>query len=151
MKLKTCLKLLGLLITAVGLALTFAEKKGWFKDPSRAELLKWVLEAPDGLSLDTAAAKAFRAKFPPPSDSASADLTHLTKQVISSEHGPVMMASVNYMHRDGARTAYVATLDDVRSWASEARYRWLPWFVTLIGFIIVVITFIVESFQPTEV
>ena len=94
MILKTCLKLLGLLIAAVGLALSFADKKGWFKDSSRAELLKWVLEAPDGLSLDTGAARAFRAKFPPPSDSASDDLTHLTKQVIKSEHGPVMIASV---------------------------------------------------------
>jgi hypothetical protein len=140
-----------LLVTAIGLALSFADKKGCFKDRSRAELLKWVLESPEGLSVDTAPGRAFRAKFPPPANAASGDFTHLTKQVIKSEHGPVMMASVNYMHRDGVRTVYVATLDDVRSWASEARYRWLPWFVTVIGFLIVVITFIVESFESTEV
>jgi hypothetical protein len=148
---KTFLKLLGLLITAVGLALGFAERKGWFKDPARAELLKWVLEAPQGLPLESPAAVAFRTKFPPPADSNADDLTHLTKQVIRSEHGPVMMASVNYMHRDGSRTAYVATLDDIRSWATETRYRWLPWITTLVGFAIVVITFIVELMEPSKV
>lgn len=149
--LRTLLKILGLLITAIGLALSFAEKKGWFKDPARAELLKWVLEAPDGLPLGNPAAQAFRAKFPPPADSDVDDLTHLTKQAIKSEHGPVMLASVNYMHGNGARTAYVATIDDVRAWATEARFRWLPWLVTLLGFIIVVATFIVELTEPAKV
>jgi hypothetical protein len=61
-----------------------------------------------------------------------------------------MMASINYMHRSGVRTAYIATLDDVRSWAGEARYRWLPWFTTLLGFVIVVVTFIMELLEPAK-
>jgi hypothetical protein len=149
MSTKTTLKIVGLLITAFGLALSFADKKGWLKDRARAQVLKWVLKAPDGLSLESAAGKAFRSKFPPPANS-SDDFTHVTKQVIKSKNGPVIMASVNYMHRSGARTAYVATLDDVRSWAGETRYRWLPWFTTLLGFVIVVVTLILELLESTE-
>lgn len=147
---KTIFRLIGLVIAAWGLALSFAEKKGWFKDPARAALLTWVLKAPDGLPLDNAAAKAFRERFPPPVDCGDDDFTYLTKQEVKSENGPVMMASVNYMHSSGERTAYVATLDDIRSWAGEGRYRWLPWLTTLVGFLIVVATFVLESLEAEQ-
>lgn len=84
--------------------------------------------------MDTAPAQAFVARFPP--DGEITDITHVTKLVIRPEGGGVHQASVNYMRRDSSRTTYVATLAEVREWASETPYPWFAWSLALLGFLV---------------
>lgn len=132
---KAFLKVTGL--TALGLStiLGFADLKGWLTHSDREALLEWFLEANAGLPIQEPAARAFQKSFPPPPEASIDEITHLTKQVIRSENGPVMDGSVNYMHRDTSRTRYVATLAQVREWAAESRYPWIAWALGLIGFL----------------
>jgi hypothetical protein len=106
-----------------------------FKKSDRVEFLRWVMEEPAGMPVDVPAAREFMRKFPPPKDARVNEITNVTKQTIKSLGGPPMSASINYMHRDGTRTTYVATLEQVREWANESSYPWVAWVVTVIGFI----------------
>ncbi|HAB54655.1 MAG TPA: hypothetical protein DCE80_21160 [Ignavibacteriales bacterium] len=49
------------------------------------------------------------------------------------------------MRKDETRTKFVATLDDVRKWASETPYQWISLWVTLIGFIELVGNWIIDK------
>ena len=132
---------------AVGLALGFADLRGWFRSAVREQVLNWALKSTVGLPLSEPGAVAFMKSFPPPSGEEPSNLTHLTKQVIRSQGGPVMMGSINYMRRDTTRTAYVATIDALRVWANETPYPWVSWVVTLFGFLEVLTSWVVEVRQ----
>jgi hypothetical protein len=122
--LKRWLTVTGLVFVACGLGLQFADQIGLLRYEEREAFLKWALESQEGLPIEEPAGKAFRARFPPPPDSHPADITHVTKHVVRFERGPVSQASFSYMHRDPSRTSHVATLADVRAWATESRYGW---------------------------
>ena len=132
---KKPIQISGLIIMAIGIFIGFGNLRGWFKKTDRVEFLRWVIEEPAGMPIDAPAAREFMSKFPPPKDARVNEITHVTKQTIKSAGGPPMSASINYMHRDGTRTIYVATLEQVREWASESSYPWVAWVVTVIGFI----------------
>lgn len=128
------LKVTGMIAIALGLILGYADLKGNLKNKKRTEILEWVLTSSTGLALENPAAKEFMNRFPPPKHEDMKNLTHLTKQVVRLEKGGVYNASVNYMRKDFSRTNYVATLDEIRDWASESPYPLISWWITLIGF-----------------
>lgn len=134
-RISNLLKITGLFAVALSLSLQFADLKGYLKNKNRMEVLNWVLNSKSGLSLATSAGKEFIKQFPPPSGEQIDNLTYLTKNVLQQEHGGIYNASINYMRRDLTRTNFVATLDDVRIWASESPYSWFAWWFALIGFI----------------
>lgn len=129
---------------AIGLILHFANLKGWLLDENRIGFLNWILNSQVGLPIDNPAGVEFMKSFPPPPGTKGNDLTHVTKQVVRSQSGPVLMASINYMHRDGSRTEYIATLSDVRKWSEKTPYPWIAWFLTLFGFCEVLLSTLVE-------
>jgi len=105
---KKLIQISGLIIMAVGIFIGFGDLRGWFKKRDRVEFFRWVMEAPAGMPIEAASAQEFMKKFPPPKDARINEITHVTKQTINSVGGPPMNASINYMHRDGMRTRYVA-------------------------------------------
>lgn len=129
---------------AVGIFIGFGDLRGWFKKRDRVEFFRWVMEASAGMPIEAASAQEFMKKFPPPEDARINEITHVTKQTINSVGGPPMNASINYMHRDGTRTRYVATLEQVREWANVSAYPWIAWLVTIVGFIPVLFVTILE-------
>ena len=88
--------------------------------------------------------------YPPPADNNSSEITHVTKNIIKFDKGPVQSASINYMHRDGSRTSFVATLDDVRQWAAQTSYPFLAWVLSVIGFAEVLIGFLIERYKARQ-
>lgn len=137
---KKPIKVTGLLVLGIGILLNLGDLLGWFKHSARVKFLNWVLESPMGMPIETKPAIEFMKRFPPPPDARVSEITHLTKQRIASLGGPPMSASINYMHRDGTRTTYVATLEQVREWANESPYPWIAWSLTVAGFIIEVLS-----------
>jgi hypothetical protein len=129
------LKLTGMLAVALSLVLGLADLKGYLRNKNRMTILNWVLHSTSGISVGTPAAKEFIKQFPPPPGEQIDNLTQLTKNIIRQEHGGIYNASINYMRKDQTRTSFVATLDDVRKWASKTPYPWIAWWLTLIGFI----------------
>lgn len=85
--------------------------------------------------------------YPPPADSNSSEITHITKNVMKFDKGPVQSAFINYMHRDGSRTSFVATLDDVRHWAEQTSYPFIAWVLSVIGFLEVLFGFLIERYK----
>ena len=148
--LSSVLKITGIVAIALGIILQFADLKGYLNDKNRMEILNWILHSNTGLSLEHPAAKKFIKKFPPASEEKIANLTHLTKNVIRQENGGIYNASINYMRTDHTRTNFVATLDDVRKWASETPYQWIAWWVTLVGFIELVGNWIIDKKLKTH-
>ena len=143
--LSAILKITGIIAVALGIILQFADLKGYLNDKNRTEILNWILHSNAGLSLEHPAAKEFIKKYPPAPEENIANLTHLTKNVIRQENGGIYNASINYMRTDQTRTKFVATLDDVRTWASETPYQWIAWWVTLFGFIELVGNWIIDK------
>ena len=119
---KKPIQICGLIIMAIGIFIGFGNLRGWFKESDRVGFLRWVIEEPAGMPVDAPTARKFMSKFPPPKDARVNEITHVTKQTINSVGGPPMSASINYMHRDGTRTTYIATLEQVRDWANESSY-----------------------------
>jgi len=132
---KKFLKVTGLALLAFGVLLGFADLKGWLNYPEREKFLHWALNSPAGLPITNPSAQAFIKRFPPPNDARPAEITYITKHVMRVENGPVIQASFNFMHGDASRTSYIATLNEVQSWAKESRYPWLAWILTLFGFL----------------
>jgi hypothetical protein len=54
------------------------------------------------------------------------------------------------MHRDGSRTSFVATLDDVRQWAGQTSYRFVAWVLSVIGFAEVFSGFLIERYKARQ-
>ncbi|OFW14128.1 MAG: hypothetical protein A3F70_01360 [Acidobacteria bacterium RIFCSPLOWO2_12_FULL_67_14] len=124
----------GLSVLALAVAVGFADLKGWLGYSDRRAFVEWAIQSDAPLPAGSAAGRAFMTRFPP----SLADrrlVTHVTTWKTSFADGPVLDASFNYMRRDESRTDYVATLPQVREWAAESRYGWLPWALTVIGFI----------------
>lgn len=134
-KLELTLRLTGIAVLGVGVLTGFADLKGWLRDGDREAFLQWALQSSVGMPIGQSSAQAFMKRFPPPEDARISDITHITKQVERPERGPVLQAAFNYMHSDHSRTAYVATLADVREWAAESPYPWVSWLLTVIGFL----------------
>jgi hypothetical protein len=141
------LKITGLIVLAIGVALGFADLRGWLQDSEKVSVLDWVLKSPIGLRISHPGAQKFMEKFPPPKDANPEEITHLTKHVMRVQNGPIQNASINYMQRDGTRTSYVATLSDVKEWAVETRYPFFSWLFSLIGFFEVFGGFLLERFK----
>lgn len=143
--LKNFLKVTGLILLALGVVLGFADLKGCLNYPERGKFLYWALNSKVGLPVTESSAQAFIKRFPPPTDARPGEITHITKHVMRVENGPVSQASFNYMHGDTSRTSYVATFDEVRSWAGESRYPWIAWILTLLGFLEVLASTILKE------
>lgn len=143
-KLETLLTVVGLIVLAAGVVLGYADLRGSLRYPEREAFVRWATEEDVGLPIESSAAQAFIKHFPPPGGEEIESLTHVTKWKTQLEGGPVLDASFNYMRRDQSRTQYVATLSDVRGWASESRYPWLSWLLTAVGFIVVLASEVVE-------
>ena len=116
------LKVLGFVTLAAGVIIGFGDLQGWFRYSEREAFVRWVQESQVGMPTEDPAAQAFMRRFPPPEDARSEQITHVTKHVMRLENGGVLQASINYMHRDHSRTRYVATLPEIREWASETLY-----------------------------
>ena len=144
LKLRVFLKLTGLVILGIGVILGYANLQEWFRRPDRQAFVQWVLESQTGMPAQEAAARAFMRRFPPPEHSRPEEITHITKHVVRPQNGGVLQASVNYMHKDHSRTTYVATLPEIREWAAETSYGWLAWALTLLGFLEVLASAVLE-------
>ena len=143
-KARTRLNLTVLVLLGLSSLLGLADLLGYFEHPDRRAVLDWVLTSDAGMAIEESAAQAFMARFPPPPDARLPEITHLTKQPVRSQGGPVMMASINYMHADESRTTYIATLAEVREWAAESRVPWFAWALTFFGFLAALFSFLIE-------
>lgn len=127
-------RVIGLTALALAVVLGFAVPKGWLGYGDRRAFLEWAIQSDAALPADSPPARVFMARFPP----SLADrrlVTHVTIWRTSFKEGPMIDASFTYIRRDQSRTEYVATLPQVREWAAESPYGWLPWTLTVLGFI----------------
>ena len=144
------LKLTALGVLGAAVFLQLADLVGWLEHEDRQIFLRWALQSQVGLPISDPGAQAFKDNFPPPAAARVSEITHVTKHVIrlpstpQQATGTVMEALFNYLYRDGSRTSYVATLPEVREWASESSYPWLSWVLALIGFTEVLGSTIIE-------
>ena len=138
------LKVIGFIIMGVGIAVQFADLEGYLKNRERQEILDWVLSSKSGMPLEAPAAKEFMKRFPPPNNESSKYLTHLTKSIMQYQTGGIIAANVNYMRKDLSRTSHVATLEEIRRWASETPYPWISWWITTLGFLALLASFYLE-------
>ena len=143
-KLETVLKVVGWVVLVAGVVLGYADLQGSLRYTDREAFVQWATELNSGLPMDTPAAQAFSKRFPPPDGEAIEGLTHVTKWKTQLDGGPILDASFNYMRRDQSRTRYVATLSDVREWATESRYPWLSWLLTTVGAVVVLVSEAIE-------
>jgi len=127
-----------------------ANLKGWLKDKEKVAVLEWVMNSKKGLSIQNPGAKKFMKRFPPPENSRPNVITHLVKSATIHQLGGMQNASINYMHSDGSRTAHVATLNDVKTWALKTNYELLSWLLSLFGFLEMMGAFIIERFLKRE-
>ena len=111
-KLELFLKVTGLLVLLAGVVVGYLDLAGKFLDQDKQAFLQWVQTTGLGLPVSNPAAKKFMIAFPPPADSNPSEITHVTKNTFKVDKGPIQNAAINYMHRDGSRTSFVATLDD---------------------------------------
>lgn len=116
-KIEMFLKITGLIILLSGVIIGLANLKGWLKDKEKVAVLEWVMNSKNGLSIQSPGAKKFIKRFPPPENSRPNKITYLVKSATIHQLGGMQNASINYMHSDGSRTAHVATLNDVKTWA----------------------------------
>ena len=137
-------KVTGLALVALAILLGFGNLQGWFRHHRRVEFLHWVLESNLGMPIDAPPAIEFIKKFPPSAGAQMSPIVYVHKMQIVSEGGPPMAASINYIHADGSQTSYVATLDQVREWASESRYPWLAWVLATFGFVQLLVNTVLE-------
>ncbi|MBU1184228.1 MAG: hypothetical protein KJ663_03530 [Proteobacteria bacterium] len=144
------LKLIGFAIVAFGITVQFADLKGYLKNRESQKILDWVLYSKSGMPLESPAAREFIKKFPPPNTESVEDLTHLTKSVMQYETGGLISANVNYMRKDLSRTGHVATLEEIRRWTSETPYPWISWWITILGFLALLVTFYLERRQTAH-
>jgi hypothetical protein len=129
------LNVTGMIALGLGVVFGFGDLKGWFRHADRQAFLQWALHQESGLPIHDLAAQAFMGGFPPPSPSDLEIVTHVTKWKMRVEGRPVLEAAFKYMRSDQSRTEYVATLPQVREWATESSYPWLSWILTVIGFL----------------
>lgn len=144
------LKLIGFAIVAIGIVVQFGDLKGYLKNSERQELLDWVLHAGSGIALESPAATEFMKRFPPPNNESAKNFTHLTKSVMRYETGGIIIVNVNYIRKDLSRTSHVATIEEIRRWASETPYPWISWWITIIGFLVLLASFYLERRQATQ-
>ncbi len=124
----------GLSALALAVLVGFADLQGWLGYADRRAFLDWAIQGDAPLPADTEPGRAFMTRFPP----ALVDrgyVTHVTRWKTSFADGPVVEALFNYQRRNGSATDYVATLPQVREWAAESPFAWLPWLLTVVGFI----------------
>lgn len=143
---KQFLKITGLIILAAGVIIGYADLMNWewLRYKERTEFLDWVNTSTIGLPIDQPPAKAFMQAYPPPANARIDAITHITKSVLRQENGLILQASINYMLNDHTRASYVATLTDVQKWATESRYPWLSWALSLFGFIEILLSTIFD-------
>jgi hypothetical protein len=143
-KIEMFLKISGLLILLSGVVIGLANLKGWLKDKDKVAVLEWVMNSKHGMVIKNPGAKKFMKRFPPPKNSRPNGITHLVKSATIHQLGGMQNASINYMHDDGSRTAHVATLNDVKAWATTTNYEMLSWLLSLLGFIEMMGAFTIE-------
>jgi hypothetical protein len=142
MTIKGHIGLLGILVTAIGVLMGFANLQGWFAHSDRRDVLAWTLATGgSGLRLEDPRAIAFSQRFPPPKTAKR--IIAIAKNAMRVGDGPVFTATVGYVTEDGERL-FVATLDDVRAWSAETRYPWVAWLFTTFGLLVTISMFILN-------
>jgi len=137
------LDIMALIICGLGLLFAYFDITGLFEKSERKAFLNWVLKSDSGLSINEPSARAFMKEFPPPSEVQISKITHIVKWKMNLQNGLPTDAQINYMFADQSRTAYVATLDDVRQWVYETSYPWVAWICSLVGFLVLLINRII--------
>ena len=145
-RVKSALSIFGLTVMGLGILLAYFNISGIFQSSPRKDFLNWVIKSERGLKIDAPAAKAFMKDFPPPDPKRCSEITHITKWTQVLENGLPFQAQINYMYSDNSRTPYVATLDDVRAWASSTTYPQIAWLLSLIGFLVVLVSKVFSYF-----
>ena len=143
-RLSFILKTTGIILVGIGALLGFLDLNGAFVDQDKEYVVTWATTFQSGLSIDHPGARKFLKSFPPPSHEQGKEITYLTKQVIGSALGGAMVISINYMYSDLTRSAYVANLPEVKEWARATSYPWVAWLLSFLGFIEVLVSFIIE-------
>ena len=128
------LKITGLCVLGVGVFLQLADLLGWLRHEDRQIFLRWALQSRGGLPISDPGAQAFVARFPPPEGTWVSEITQVAKESYKLPNGPALEVLFSYMRIGGSKTSYVATLPEVREWASESWYPWLSWVLSCVGF-----------------
>lgn len=146
MKVKIVLKVFGRLVTVFGLMFSLMNQLGWLQDKNRNDLLQAVLKADrsEGVSFAHPAAGNFQKRFPSPHSGEQGEIIAITKHGLVISGNVAQATPFCYALSNGEITDPVASLEEAKAWASESPYGLIAWFVTLLGFLIVLITDYVE-------
>jgi hypothetical protein len=132
----TRLKLLGVIVSFIGIFAAFADLIGWFADSEKLHIANLVWNSEGGIPRGTPGFEKFLEAFPP-SEGVNPDrITHIVKNVLKWEAGPTFGGAVRYL-ANGERSEAVATFDQVQRWAEKTNYAWYSWTPAAFGWLVV--------------
>jgi hypothetical protein len=142
-RMKTKLKIAGLIIGLIGLLAAFSDLMGWFLDEDKLHISESVWNSKGGIPRNTPGFEKFLLAFPPPEGVDPNSIAHIVKNVFQMEPNFTFGGTLRYLSGT-TRTAPVASFDEVRRWAEQSKFRWIGWVIALIGWIILAVVEILD-------
>ena len=140
------LKVLGLLLGFVGIALALLELMGYFVDGDRTSLREEIRASSTALPRPTSGFEKCLEAFPPPPGIDPRQITHIARDVIQTHDEFPVSITLRYV-ASGERTRPVAVFADIERWAAEKRWGWASWVVAALGWLVVAGVELYEIFQ----
>lgn len=135
----TSLKLAGLALGFLGIAVAFLDLLGFFVYAERISLRDRIRNVPGGVARAVPGFEEFIKRFPPPDGVNQETITHIVKDVLQTHDQFPISITLRYLAA-GERSAPVAAFFDVEKWATETRFGWISWIVAAVGWLIVAST-----------
>jgi len=142
---KRKINIISVFLIFIGLAISFADLKGWFPNP-RMDLANRIMNLGETvLPFDTPYVDELILTF------LTDDYPNLNKDNLNHAlrdcegivieniilDGHDVMGSVRIQHKDSDKAAVVCGFQDLKNWASSKKYiQWIGWIIALIGAIV---------------
>lgn len=144
------LKLCGVVVAFLGLAASFLDHVGWFRDPEKVMFADLVMSSSGSIPRATPGFEAFLADFPPPQGVSAASVSEIGDKALRYDTSAADTLNVVYVAQ-GRRTGVVARLDQVRDWAYATSYTLLSLVIATLGWLMYAATEVYETYLEKRV
>jgi hypothetical protein len=133
-------KIIGILLTALGIVLVILNLKGCFRYPERVAMVKMIQEKGQ-IPSDSPGFDSLIKRFPPPSTWSRKNIQMLAPGSGRSQGGMcVAVGPLIYFAKDHPPKA-VCSFEEFLGWTTESRYPWIAVGMSVIGLLILIISF----------
>lgn|GEM_PF-3679620 len=145
MKLKSKLKLVGLLVGFIALLASFFNLLGFFADKEKLHLAQLIRYSEGGIPRETPGFEKFLSDFPPPKNISPDSITYIVKDKIQTHDKFTMIGVVRYL-ANNKRTEPVTTFEEVDIWSKKTNYGWISLIITILCWTTVAVVDLIEIF-----